>query len=192
MKIVRVILVFIGIFSLIFVSILIAKFIPMLSEFDPQSIVVYEEIASKFIATSDLGAALIKSVPVQAGLTPKDVVESIKSLAVTHDLFFTGESPFHDHVKAVTGENYRYTNFLSFCDAQAGKLLANYRHSYAAFMPCRIALTEDMAGKLWLHSMNLSIIIHGGKEWPQEVKQEALKVWKNIQAIMDGAAKGEF
>lgn len=192
MKIIRTLLVFIGILALVFIGILTAKFMPILADFDPQAIDIYREAASKFIATSDLGAALVKSVAVQEGLTPEEVVQSIKSLSVSHNLLFTGESPFHQHIKAVTGENYRYTNFLSFCDAKAGKLIANYQHLYTAFMPCRIALTADQNGKLWLHSMNLDIIIHGGKEWPPEVKQAALKIWENIQAVMDGAAKGEF
>lgn len=192
MKIIKNLLVFIGIFALMFIGILIAKFMPMVSNFDPQAIDIYREAASKFIASSDLGVTLVKSVPIQQGLTPDEVVQSIKSLAITHGLFFTGESPFHEHIKATTGENYRYTNFLSFCDVKAGKLIANYQPLYTAFMPCRIAVTEDKTGKLWLYSMNLDIVIHGGKEWPPEVKQAASKVWENIQAIMDDAAKGEF
>jgi uncharacterized protein (DUF302 family) len=59
-------------------------------------------------------------------------------------------------------------------------------------MPCRIALVEDRNGRLWLYSMNLDLMIHGGKELPPELKASALRVRDTIKSMMEGAAKGEF
>ena len=59
-------------------------------------------------------------------------------------------------------------------------------------MPCRIAVVEDKEGKLWLHSMNLDLMIHGGKELPPELKKEAQRVRQVIFSMMEGAAAGEF
>ena len=59
-------------------------------------------------------------------------------------------------------------------------------------MPCRIAIVEDKNGRLWLYSMNLDLMIHGGKELPDNLKSAALRVRDTIKEIMQGAANGEF
>ena len=114
--------------------------------------------------TGDPGVAMMWSVPVKEGLTPDEVIDSMKSLATERNFLFVGESPFYKQVEAITGEKYRYVNFLSFCDAQVGKAMLEYRDQYSGFMPCRIALVEDKDGRLWLHSMNLDLMIHGGTD----------------------------
>jgi len=73
-----------------------------------------------------------------------------------------------------------------------GKQMLEYRDQFSGFMPCRIALVEDKNGKLWLHSMNLDLMIYGGKELPADLKESAMRVRDTIRSIMDGAAKGEF
>jgi hypothetical protein len=59
-------------------------------------------------------------------------------------------------------------------------------------MPCRIALVEDTAGRLWLHTMNMDLMVHGGRELPPELKQGALRVRDTIREMMEGAARGDF
>jgi len=165
---------------------------PTISQFDPQLPAVYEQFAEKLIQTGDPGVAMMWAVPVDEGLSPEDVVESLKSLATSHNFLFVGQSPFSKQVEAITGEKYRYVNFLSFCDARIGKQMLEYRDQYSGFMPCRIALVEDRHGRLWLYSMDLDLMIHGGKELPPDLKKSALRVRQTIKEMMAGAAKGEF
>lgn len=163
-----------------------------LSEFDPEAPAVYQAFASRLLESGDPGVAMMWSVQVQEGLSPEDVVESMKSLAAARSFLFVGDAPFYKQIEAITGEEYRYVNFLSFCDARVGKQMLEYRDQYSGFMPCRIALVEDKSGRLWLHSMDLDLMIHGGKELPAELKASALRVRTIIKEIMDGAAAGEF
>jgi uncharacterized protein (DUF302 family) len=165
---------------------------PTIAKFDPGFPRVYAEFADKLLQTGDPGVAMMWSVPVEEGLEPEDVVDSLKSLATSRNFLFVGESPFYKQIKAITGEDYRYINFLSFCDARVGKQMLEYRNEYSGFMPCRIAIVEDREGRLSLHSMNLDLMIHGGKELPPDLKESALKVRKIIREMMDGAARGEF
>jgi uncharacterized protein (DUF302 family) len=163
-----------------------------LAAFDPGYPKVYAEFASRLLQSGDPGEAMMLSVPVKDDLSPDDVIESMKSLAAARSFLFVGESPFYKQVKAITGEDFRYVNFLSFCDAQVGKQMLEYRDQYSGFMPCRIALVEDKNGKLWLHTMNLDLMIFGGTELPAELKASAIRVRQTIQEIMEGAAAGEF
>jgi uncharacterized protein (DUF302 family) len=165
---------------------------PKLASFDPGFAGAYREFASKLLATGDPGVAMMWSEPVQEGLSPEEVVESLKSLATSRSLLFVGESPFYKQVEAITGEDYRYVNFLSFCDARVGKKMLEYRDQYSGFMPCRIALVEDADGGLTLYSMNLDLMIHGGRPLPDGLQQDAIRVRNTIREIMQGAAAGEF
>jgi uncharacterized protein (DUF302 family) len=192
MNLIRNILAIVGGLTLLLVIVGALLILPRISGFDPEAGSTYAAFASDLLATGDPGGAMMWSVPVEEGLTPEDVVDSLKSLATNNNLLFVGESPFYQQVEAVTGEDYRYVNFLSFCDAQVGKMMLEYRNHYSGFMPCRIALVEDQSGNLWLYSMNLDFMIYGGEALPPELKQEAIKVRDTLQKMMQGAAAGEF
>jgi len=165
---------------------------PKLEQFDPKFVSVYQEFAQRLLETGDPGVAMMWSVPVEEGIGVDEVVDSLKSQASTRNMLFVGESPFYQQVEAMTGEKDRYINFLSFCSAKIGKLMLEYKDHYSGFMPCRIALVEDKSGNLTLYSMNLDLMIHGGKTLPPELKEGALSVRKNIWEMMQAGAAGEF
>jgi len=192
MKLIRNILALIGLATVVAGTVAYVQFAPKLAEMDPGFTTVYSEFATRLLETGDPGVAMMWSVQVNDGLEADDVIESLKSLATSRSFLFVGESPFYKQIKAITGEDYRYVNFLSFCDASVGKLMLEYRDQYSGFMPCRIAIVEDKNGRLWLYSMNLDLMIHGGKELPDNLKSGALRVRDTIKEIMQGAANGEF
>jgi hypothetical protein len=192
MKILKNILALVGLATLVALIAAYFAFGRQLAAFDPEFPRVYADFGTRLLKSGDPGVAMMWSVPVKDGLTPDEVIEAMKSLATARSFLFVGESPFYKQVEAITGEKYRYVNFLSFCDARVGKAMLEYRDQYSGFMPCRIALVEDKSGHLWLHTMNLDMMIHGGTELPPELKEQAIKVRDTIKAIMDGAAEGEF
>ncbi len=191
-KLIRNLLAVIGLFTL--TALLVGAILigPRLADFDPEFASVYAEFANKLMQTGDPGVAMMWAVPVDEDLEAEDVIESLKSLATSNNLLFVGESPFYQQVQAITGEPYRYVNFLSFCDASVGKMMLEYRDQYSGFMPCRIALVEDGDGRLWLYSMNLDLMIYGGKQLPDDLKAASLRVRDTMRKIMNGAAAGEF
>jgi uncharacterized protein (DUF302 family) len=192
MSFIRNILAIIGLLTLVGGGIGYATVTSKLKDFDAGFVGVYQQFAERLLETGDPGVAMMWSVPVEEGLEPEDVIESLKSLANARNMLFVGESPFYKQVEAMTGEKYRYINFLSFCSAKIGKLMLEYKDQYSGFMPCRIAVVEDKAGNLFLFSMNLDLMIHGGRELPAELKEGALEVRKNIREMMEAAAAGEF
>jgi len=80
---------------------------PTLVEFDGRFLAVYQEFADKLLKTGDPGVSMMWSVPVDEGLSTEDVVESMKSIAVSRNFLFVGESPFYKQIRAITGEDYR-------------------------------------------------------------------------------------
>jgi hypothetical protein len=51
---------------------------------------------------------------------------------------------------------------------------------------------EDPEGRLWLHMMDLDLMIHGGKPLPADVKEGAIRVRDALDKVLKGAANGEF
>ena len=146
MKLIRNLLALIGLVVVIVAVIAYVRLAPVISEFDEDFVSVYKEFAGNLLATGDPGVSMMWSVEVQEGLSAEDVIESMKSLATSRNFLFVGESPFYKQVQAITGEEYRYVNFLSFCDAKVGMKMLEYQDHYSGFMPCRIALVEDNSG----------------------------------------------
>ena len=192
MKFIRNLLALVGIATIALVAVAYLRFGPQIAQLDPGAMNIYSDFAAKVMETGDPALAMMWSVPVNEGIEPEDVVESLKSLAASRNFLFVGESPLYKQIEAVTGKPYRYVNFLSFCDARIGAQMLDYRNEYSGFMPCRVAVVQDPDGKLSLYSMNLDLMIHGGRPLPAELHASAIKVRDTIKAIMDGAAKGEF
>ena len=165
---------------------------PLLAKFDEGYMEMYKGFAERLITSMDPGTAMVWSVPVEEDISVEDVKESLKSLASSNDFLYVGEALFYKQVESITEKPYRHISFMSFCDAMVGKMMADYNDAYTAFMPCRISVVEDKKGKLWLHTMNLDMMIHGGKPLPPELRKEALRVRNVIWDIMHGAARGDF
>jgi hypothetical protein len=192
MKLARNLFAIIGLLSVLALGYGYVRYSSAVAGFDPEFKRVYGELATRLFESGDPGVAAMWSVPVEEGLTPEDVIASMKNIAISHNFLFVGESPFYKQIEALTGEKYRYVNFLSFCDARVGRMMLEYRNEYSGFMPCRIAIVEDAEGKLKLYTMNLDLMIHGGKELAPDLKKSAMRVRDTMRAIMEGGAAGEF
>ena len=192
LSLLRNILALIGVLALILTVVFAVKLNTFKAQLDPGAMPVFNRIGERYLETLDPGATMVRSIPVKEGLSAEDVVESMKSLAVQHNMLFVGEAPFYKQVEAVTGEPYRYVAFYSFCDARVGADMLEYNTAYTAFMPCRISLVEDGNGRLWLHMMDLDVFIYGGKPLPVEVRAGAIRVRDALEKILQGAAEGEF
>jgi uncharacterized protein (DUF302 family) len=79
-----------------------------------------------------------------------------------------------------------------FCNPLTAANMFDYSVAFSAYLPCRISLIEDPHGKLWLYTLNMDMMIHGGKVLPEALKEEAIGVKDTIMDIMNRGATGEF
>lgn len=70
--------------------------------------------------------------------------------------------------------------------------MIGHSEAFSAYLPCRISLLEDREGKLWLYSLDMDMMIKGGKTLPEELLGDALKVQEIITDIMVKGAAGDF
>jgi len=163
-----------------------------LKNFDPKAGEVYVEMTKNLIATGNGAEATVWKVPVADDLSAEDVEDAMRSVANEHNFKNVGELPLSEQVAIMTGEDQRFWKIYMFCDPLTAAKMVNYSDAFSAYLPCRIALVEDNDGQLWLYTLNMDMMIHGGKELPDELYEEATNVKTIILDIMNRGAAGEF
>lgn len=190
-----------NLFALIGVVVLIAciyaavKLEPLSKDFkafDDRAIEVYSEIMVKLLETGNAAEATVWKVDVAEGLSIEEVEETMRFVANEHNIKNVGELPLSSQIEAMTGTPYRFLKIYMFCNALTASKMLEYNDAYSAYLPCRVSLVEDKAGKLHLYSLNMDAMIHGGSPLPSELKEEAENVKRIILDIMNRGANGEF
>jgi hypothetical protein len=163
-----------------------------LAEFDEKAPLVYMEMAKSLLATGNAAEATVWKVPVAEGMDATDVEDTMRFVANEHNIKNVGELPLSDQVAAMTGEKQRFWKIYMFCNPLTAAKMIDYSDAYSAYLPCRISLVEDNEGKLWLYTLNMDMMIHGGNALPPELFEEAITIKKIILDIMQRGAEGDF
>lgn len=186
------ILALIGLVCIIAAGVLYLSVKNTLSEFDPGALQTYTELFKNVLETKDAATATVWRVPVEEGLSAEEVEEAMKSVANELNMANVGELPLSTDISAKTGKEYRFVKIFLFCDSRTAARMLDYNDAFSAYLPCRITLVEDVTGKLWLYSLNMDLMIHGGKPLPPALKTEAEAVKRMILEIMNRGAEGDF
>jgi uncharacterized protein (DUF302 family) len=182
----------IGLLAVIAGAALYVKYHQAIDGFDPGAGGVFKEFTESLIETKSAAEASIWKIPVEEGLTVEEVEETMKFVANEHNMSNVGELPLSLDIEAKLGSDYRFVKIYLFCNSLTAAKMLDYSDAYAAYLPCRITLIEDMQGKLWLITLNMDMMIYGGEPLPPELKEEAIEVKEYLLDIMNRGATGEF
>jgi hypothetical protein len=162
-----------------------------LDEMDPKAKDVYKEMWQKLKASGNSADATVVVYPVDEGVTWEEVETAMKFKANELNIKGVGELPLSDQVELETGEKQRFLKIYQFCNPQTAMRMVDFSDAFSAYLPCRIALIEDKEGNLQLYSLNMDMMIYGGKPLPPELHEEAVGVQEIITSIMEQGASGE-
>ncbi|MEZ5450635.1 MAG: DUF302 domain-containing protein, partial [Thiolinea sp.] len=161
-------------------------------ELDPKAKEVYTDMWQKLKDTGNSADATVWKVPLADGVTPEDAEQAMQFVANEHNIKAVGELPLSNQVELETGTKQRFLKIYQYCNPQTAMLMVEYSDAFSAYLPCRIAMVEDKEGKYNLYSLNMDMMIYGGKTLPPELHAEAVKVKEIIQDIMNRGAAGDF
>lgn len=160
---------------------------------DPKAIGLYMDMADGVLNTGDAAATMVKTVKVEDDVSIEDVVDAMKSVAMDNNMLVVGDTVmFKDGDKDVFGNTTRHVEILSFCNKQIARDFIDYSVAFGAFMPCRVILTRDKNGDLWLSTMKLDLMIAGGKPLTPKMLKMAEKVRDTMYMIAEKGAAGDF
>ena len=160
--------------------------------FDPKAFGVYQKMGDQLVDSGNAAAATVWKAKVAEGLTFEEVDESIKSIANERNIKGVGELPLGDQVAAMTGKPWRKLQIYLYCNPLTAAKMIEHDLAYAAYLPCRVSLVEDETGQLWIYTLDMDMMIYGGKTLPPELLEEALNVKDIMQDILKRAAEGDF
>lgn len=161
-------------------------------DLDPQARGVYRDMMQRLADSGSAAEATIWKMPVAQDLTPEDVETAMKSAAVEGNIKEVGELPLYKQIEATTGKPYRFIKIYMFCNAMTAARMIEHDPAFSAYLPCRVTLLQDKENKLWLYTLNMDFMIHGGKPLPPALLEEAVQVRETILAIMKRGASGAF
>ncbi|MBK9161210.1 MAG: DUF302 domain-containing protein [Nitrosomonadales bacterium] len=132
----------------------------------------------------------IARIQIQDAVSFEDATESLKLRANQHNIKFVGASPLYKEIEALTGKPAKRMEIFSFCDATTALKMIEADPSTIAFMPCRIALLEDMQGKRWVISMFMDPAMF--KRLPVATRKEAERIMSHLKDMMLAASNGDL
>jgi uncharacterized protein (DUF302 family) len=176
----------------LYAAIIIYPKVDQIKQIDSEAVNLYLDMFQKVIQTGDAAEATTWKVQVDEGLSTDEVEEVMKFVANEHNIKNVGELPLYKQVEAMSGKPYRFAKIYMFCNALTAAKMMDYSDAYSAYLPCRVSMVEDKSGRLWIYTLNMDMMIHGGKPLPPALDAEAKKVKATILDIMNRAAKGEF
>lgn len=132
----------------------------------------------------------IARIQVQDNISFDDAIESLKLRANQHNLKFVGVSQLSKEIAALTGKSAKRTEIFSFCDGITANKLLTADPMMISYMPCRIAIIEDSAGKRWVISMMMDLNLI--KKLPPESRDSAERVMAAMKDMMVAASKGDL
>jgi len=193
MKAIKAILMVIGAVAVVAVIYAFSAFnVGAITKLDPKAKDVYSHMGKVLLETGDIAKATVRKVKVAKGISPDELVESLNSVATEMGIKPVGDLPLSKEVEARTGKKQRYVRVLSYCSPMIAIEMVKYSMAYGAYLPCRIVIMEDEKGQLWLYTLDLDMMIHGGKPLPDYMLKYGNQVKHIIYTMMDKAATGEF
>ncbi len=160
--------------------------------FDDQAFDTYKGMMDRLAETGNGAAATVWKAKVAEGLTFEDVDQSIKQVAIDRNIRGVGELPLGDQVAAMNGKPWRKLNIYLYCNPLTAAKMIEHDLAYAAYLPCRVSLVEDETGQLWIYTLDMDMMIYGGKTLPPDLLKEALEVKDIMKDILTRAAEGDF
>lgn len=161
---------------------------------------VYMDMANTLLDTGDIVEATIVKNKVAKDLTVEDIEEAMSSIATEKQIKEVGTLPLSEQVQLQLGKDQRFLKIYQYCKPTTAMTMVEYSDAFSAYLPCRIALIQDeehfksegKKGDMWLYSLNMDMMIYGGKPLPPHLYELALQVKDTITAIQQGGAEGDF
>ena len=144
----------------------------------------------------NLAGALSTRVAVAEGTTPEAVETALASRAVELGLPLLPLYPASvvagaedDEAEQVAEETAEFPlRSWTACYPNDIASLVALEPELLGFMPCRVNMYRDAAGRLWLATVDLELLVTGGREPVDALRREAVRVRDRILDLMAAAS----
>jgi len=191
-----------GIFTLIGAIVVIGaiifgvKYGSSVSKMDSHALGAYMTMADKVLETGDPAKGMIikKKLVIEEGTSKKEAIENaieiMDEVADEYGLAKVDEKTMPRGGKFMK-DGGLYTHIRSYCSPSIADVFLSHSGEFVGFMPCRVGIVEDKNGDVWLYTMSLDLMIHGGHQLPPKLLDLATNVKTAMEAMITKGAAGE-
>ena len=172
------------------------KYGSSLGKMDGQALGLYMDMADKVLTTGDpaKGMVIKRKLIIPEDMTKEEAIENAKEImdeiADEHGLAKVDEKTMPRGGKFMK-DGGLYTHIRSYCSPSIADIFLSYSGEFVGFMPCRVGIVEDKNGDIWLYTMALDMMIHGGHTLPPELLEYANTVKEAMEQMIEKGAAGE-
>ncbi len=143
----------------------------------------------------DISSAIYE-VPVNAGVSYEDVVDSLKSISEGKNFVNPANFPIGEHMKMRDQAPIGVLEVRAFCNLGLGAEIMLDHPEFVVFAPCRIALYEKPNAnkklQLYLALDRPTFDLKSIKNPTPRAQKAAIELEDNMLDIIDRARKGDF
>ncbi len=179
--------------GLLFVGV---KYGSSLTKMDGKALGLYMDMADKVLTTGDpaKGMVIKRKLVIEEGTTKEEAIENaieiMDEVADEHGLAKVDAKIMPRDGKFMK-DGGKYTQIRHYCSPSIADIFLNHSGEFVGFMPCRVGIVEDNNGDVWLYTMGLDLMIHGGHELPPKLLELATTVKEAMEQMIEKGAAGE-
>jgi len=192
-----------GIFTLVgFIVVIVAlligvKYGSSLGKMDSKSLGLYMKMADDVLTTGDPAKGMIikRKMVIGEDSTKEEAIENalevMDEVAEEYGLAKVDSKTMPRDGGKFMRDGGKYTHIRSYCSPTIADIFLEFSGEFIGFMPCRVGLVEDANGDIWIYTMALDMMIHGGHTLPPKLLEHATNVKDAMVAMIEKAAAGE-
>ncbi len=133
----------------------------------------------------------IYEVPVNAGVSYQDVIDSLKTVSEGMNFVNPANFPIADHMKQRGIDPQGVKEVRSFCNLSMGTEIMLDHPEFLVFAPCRVAIYEKQ-GKLFLALDRPTFDLKNIKNPTERARKSAQELETALIQLLDKARKGDI
>jgi len=192
-----------GIFTLVGAIVVIGalliglKYGSSMAKMDGKAFGLYMKMADDVLTTGDPAKGMIikRKLIIEEDSTKEEAIENaievMDEVAESYGLMKVDEKTMPRGGKFMK-DGGLYTHIRSYCSPSIADIFLSHSGEFVGFMPCRVGIVEDKEGVIWLYTMSLDMMIHGGHTLPPELLEHANNVKDAMVGMIEKGSVGEI
>jgi hypothetical protein len=171
--------------------------IAQVTKLDSQALPEYMRMFDKVLTTGDPAKGMVRKVKmvIPEGMTKQEAfenaIEIMDEVASEYGLAMVDSKTMPRNGKLFK-DGGLLTHIRSYCSPSIADRFLSHSGEFIGFMPCRIGIIEEPNGDIYLYTMSMELMIHGGIPLPAELAELANEVRMGMYTMMDKAAEGDY
>lgn len=168
---------------------------PSAVKLHPEALPEYMKMFDKVLTTGDPAKGMVRKIKmvIPEGMTKAEAFENaLEIMDEVADEY--GMALVDSKTMPRDGKLFKngglLTHIRSYCSPYIADVFLNHSREFIAFMPCRIGFVEEPNGDIYIYTMSMELLLHGGFVLDPDIYELGNEVRTGMYTMMEKAAAG--